>query len=250
MNSDKTLTNEYVRSYYDTFLSKYDGEYAHYRWQAGPVEKLHFRQTKRTLMPYLKATTGAVLEIGGGDGIWTREYIDHVDSLVFLDISKEMIARAQKRFAAVSEKISYVCDDFLQAEISRNHFNTVVSIRNLEYFTDKQLFFSRVHSALTENGRFVLVTKSPQYNRIDVTKEKVLHHGQTDIIELIKMMQQSGFCVVAVYPAIFGKLFRFSVIRVVSTFFHRCIMHLPWKLLPLRPLSYLSESFLIYAEKK
>lgn len=250
MNSDKTLTNEYVRSYYDTFLSKYDGEYAYYRWQAGPVERVHFTQTRRTLMPYLKATSGKVLEIGGGDGVWTQEYVDHIDSLTFLDISKEMIARAQKRFAGISGKISYMCDDFLQAPIPTNHFNTVVSIRNIEYFTDKQLFFARVHTALTHGGRFILVTKSPQYNHIDTSKQKALHHGQTDIMELARMMEHAGLRVVAVYPAIFGKLFRFSIVRGITTFLHRCILLLPWKLLPVKLLSYVSESFLIYAEKK
>lgn len=248
MNTDKNLTSNYVQSYYDTFLSSYDKEYSYYRWQAGPVEKLHFRQTRATLVPYLTTLRGAVLEIGGGDAIWTRHYIEQVESLTFLDISSQMIARAQKRLASFADKISYLNQDFLTAEFREASFDHVVSIRNLEYFTDKQAFLLKVKKSLKTGGTFVLVTKSPTYHKADTGKRKTLHTSQIDIVELLSVMRSQGFMIEAVYPAIFGKLFRVAPVRFVMNVAHRIIRLLPWRILPLRLLARFSESFLIYAK--
>ena len=249
MNSDKNLESAYVRSYYDTFLSKYDKEYAYYRWAAGPVERLHFIQTRRTLLPYFNKITGSVLEIGGGDAVWTREYIDHVQKLTFLDISKEMITRAQKRLVYFSQKITYVNSDFLQNDFPSNSFDHIVSIRNLEYFIDKKHFISEVKRLLKDSGTFLLVTKSPQYSFHDNSQGKLLHTAQIYIKELLKLIKSQGLKVIAVRPAIFGKLFRFSLVRFIFSIFHRILLSLPWKIAPLRFLSYLSESFMIYVQK-
>ncbi len=249
MNSGKNLEPGYVKSYYDGFLSKYEKEYAYYRWQAGPVEKLHFYQTRRALLPYLKILKGSVLEIGGGDAIWTTEYIANADKLTFLDISEEMIQRAGKRLALFSEKISYVNTDFLQSNFTDASFDHIVSIRNLEYFTDKKLFIRKVHNLLRSGGSFVLVTKSPNYHHKDKAKEKTLHTGQIGIVELIHLIEAEGLRVVKVYPAIFGKLFRFSLMRAVSNFLQGIILKMPWNKTFVHMLSYFSESFVIYVKK-
>ena len=249
MNSDKNLNSDYVKSYYDGFLSGYEKEYSYYRWQAGAVEKLHYLQTKRSLAPYLNKVKGTVLEVGGGDAIWTMEYIQNIEKLTFLDISEEMISRAQKRLSNFPEKISFVNQDFLKSDFPESSFDNVVSIRNLEYFTDKNLFMSQVHKLLKKDGNFTLVTKSPKYNLKDSAKEKALHKGQIDIVDLIKLMEGNGLKVIKVYPAIFGKLFRFSFTRSISNILQGIILKMPWNRAFARLLSYFSESFVIYAKK-
>jgi len=249
MDYDKNLESSYVKSYYDSFLSKYDKEYSHYRWQAGPVERLHFSQTNRTLSPYLDRISGQVLEIGGGDGIWTRKYIEKVHHLTFLDISTEMVARAKKRLAKFENKISYVNEDFLKNNFANNTFDQIVSIRNLEYFIDKKSFISEVERLLKKDGKFILVTKSPQYGFYDKARKKTLHTGQIDIKNLIKIIKNQGLQVIDVKPAIFGKAFYFFPTRLIFNFLHKIILKLPKKILPMRILSYLSESFMIYAKK-
>lgn len=249
MNSDKNLDSGYVKSYYDKFLSSYDKEYSYFRWQAGPVEKIHFKQTRRALLPYLKTLRGNVLEIGGGDAIWTREYVEKIDSLTFLDISKEMIARAQNSLKNFNKNITYINDDFLQADLKKDNFDHVVSIRNLEYFTDKNYFINKVNELLKKDGTFVLVTKSPKYNFKNHDQRKTLHTSQIDIKELINLLKNNGLNVLAVYPAIFGKLFRFSFVRFLSNLLQKIILLMPYKILPISLLSYLSESFVIYAKK-
>ncbi len=249
MNSGKNLDPDYVKSYYDGFLSTYENEYAYYRWQAGAVEKLHFLQTKRALMPFLSKLKGSVLEVGGGDAIWTMEYISNIEKLTFLDISEEMISRAGKRLSNFSQKITYVNNDFLQSDFPEGSFDHVVSIRNLEYFTDKKLFIGKVHKLLKEGGSFVLVTKSPKYNLKDNAKDKTLHTGQIGIADLISLIEKEGLKVVKVYPAIFGKFFRFSFMRFVSNVLQGIILKLPWNRMFVRLLSYLSESFVVYVKK-
>ena len=249
MNSGKNLDSGYVKSYYDGFLSKYEKEYAFYRWQAGEVEKIHFYQTRRALVPFLNKLKGSILEIGGGDAIWTMEYISHVNELNFLDISEEMVSRAKKRLNDFSLKINFINNDFVQNDFSGNTFDGIVSIRNLEYFTDKNFFIEKVNKLLKEDGQFVLVTKSPKYHMSDKAKQKTLHTAQIDILELIKMINSSGLRVLEVRPAICGKLFRFSFMRFISNLLHKITLILPWKILPLNLLSRLSESFVIYAKK-
>lgn len=249
MNSGKNLDSAYVKSYYDGFLSSYDGEYAHYRWQAGPVEKLHYLQTERALMPYLKCLQGDVLEIGGGDAVWTMLYVSNASHITFLDISEEMIARARKRLVKFSDKVNFINSDYLAADFSGKRFDHIVSIRNLEYFTDKETFMDRTHGLLKDEGSFVLVTKSPKYNLWDMAKEKTLHTCQIDILDLLALMRKSGFRIESVYPAIFGKLFRFGFTRWLSRALHKATLALPWNNTLLRMYSYLSESFVIYAKK-
>ncbi len=249
MDTGKNLDSDYVKSYYDGFLSSYQNEYSYYRWQAGPVERVHFSQTKRALKPYLDTLRGEVLEIGGGDAAWTLEYISHVDKLTFLDISEEMIARAGKRLAPFSDKITYLNEDFVRADFSGCTFDHVVSVRNLEYFPDKKLFMSKVFSLLNKGGSFVLVTKSPKYHIRDGAKEKALHRGQIRIEELIKLIKSEGLSVEGVYPAIFGKLLRLSIMRSFSNVLHRLILKMPWGTAWARILAYFSESFVVYAKK-
>lgn len=249
MNSDKNLNPDYVKSYYDGFLSKYEKEYSYYRWQAGNVEKLHYFQTKRSLAPYLFKVKGSVLEVGGGDAIWTMEYIANAERLTFLDISEEMIARAKKRLSDFSDKISFVNVDFLKSDFQENSFDNIVSIRNLEYFTDKKLFVSKVGKLLKSGGSFVLVTKSPNYHGKDKAKEKTLHKGQINIIDLINLIESEGMKVKKVYPAIFGKLFRFSLMRAISNSLQWLILKMPWNKTLVKLLSYFSESFVIYVKK-
>lgn len=230
-------------------MSTYDKEYAYYRWQAGPVERLHYAQTRATILPYLNTLGGTVLEIGGGDGIWTKEYVGHIDRLTFLDISSEMIARAQKRLIDSASKCTYTNDDFLNHEFPLASFDHIVSIRNLEYFTNKKFFITKIKNLLKEGGTFVLVTKSPAYNLHDHGKEKALHTAQIDIVDLIAMLRAQGLHIVTVRPAIFGKLFRFGFMRLVSNVLHRLFLVIPSSLVPVRLLAYLSESFLIYVKK-
>ena len=249
MNSMKKLDGNYVKSYYDGFLSGYDKEYSYYRWQAGPVEKIHYSQTKRALVPFLKTLKGNVLEIGGGDAIWTMEYISGIQNLTFLDISQEMISRAQKRLEKFSQKISYVNDDFLINDLSNKKFDHVVSIRNLEYFVDKESVISKIYNQLNGNGTFVLVTKSPKYHLRDSAKQKTLHTSQIQISDLLQLMRSKGFTIKSVRPAIIGKLFRFFPMRLLSHLLHFVTLIIPWKILPIKLLGYISESFVIYAKK-
>lgn len=249
MNSDKNLHPDYVKSYYDGFLSKYEKEYSYYRWQAGEVEKLHYFQTRRSLLPYLQKINGSVLEIGGGDAIWTMEYIENAKSLTFLDISEEMISRAQKRLENFSNKISFVNLDFLKSDFEEKSFDHIVSIRNLEYFTDKKLFISKVSKALKDGGTFVLVTKSPKYHKKDKAKNKALHTGQIEILDLVDLIESENLKVLKVYPAIFGKLFRFHFMRFISNSLQRIILNMSWNRTLVRLLAHFSESFVLYVKK-
>jgi hypothetical protein len=82
------------------------------------------------------------------------------------------------------------------------------------------------------------------------TQKKTLHLAQISIIELIKLIEQNGLAVQTVRPAIFGKLLKFKSIRKISSLMQKIFFIIPLNILPLRAMSYFSESFLIYAKKK
>lgn len=251
MNSEKKLqlTGDYVKNHYNDFLANLSEDYADYRWHNDPVSQSHYDQTYSALSPFFKKITGDVLEIGGGDAMWTMNFILQIQKLVFLDISKEMISRAQKRLVDFNQKIDYQNQNFLENSLVNKTFDFVISIRNLEYFLDKNKFISEVSRVLKEDGHFLLITKSPQYTAHNNTQQKTLHIAQIDINELIHLLKQNNFIIESVRPAIVGKLLRYNFIRKISSILQKIIFSIPMKLIPFKALSYFSESFLIYARK-
>jgi ubiquinone/menaquinone biosynthesis C-methylase UbiE len=167
---------------------------------------------------------------------------------VFLDISQEMIKRAQQRLAESSTKIKYMNVDFLQNNLESNSFDNIISIRNLEYFSDKKAFLNETYRLLKKNGNLLLITKNPTYSS-NVSNRKLLHTSQINIDDLLQMLISCGYKIKCIHPAIFGKLFRFSLFRGLFSLIHRIINLLPIGMTRSKTLSYLSESFLVYAEK-
>lgn len=245
------LSGEYVGQYYDSFLSKLGTYHSDHRWFEGPVNLAHYEQTKKTLeRGFSKIDLGKVFEVGGGDGIWTMLYVEKCSKIFYLDVSLEMLGQAKKRLAQFENKIEYSQGDFLENNFPDTVCNTFVSIRNFEYFVDKKKFLSEVNRLLIKGGSFLLVTKSLHYNVHTQLKSKVLHSKQISISEVISLLKEEGFDIIDVKPAIFGKLLRLKFMRSLSKQIHSVLLSLPWKILPIRLLGFLSESFYIYAKKK
>ncbi len=251
IESKNNLSGEYVGQYYDNFLSTLGTFHSDHRWFEGPVNLIHFNQTKKTLLTFFNTVScEKVFEVGGGDGIWTLLYINVCENLYYLDISFQMLEQAKKRLAESISKISFNQGDFLNNTLEDNIFDTCISIRNFEYFVDKRKFLSEMHRILKEKGNLLLVTKSRDYNAHTNLKEKTLHSKQVSVREVITLLKESGFEILNVKPAIFGKLFRFRFARFISNILHQVLLLIPWKLLPLFLLGFVSESFQIHAQKK
>ncbi len=247
---DQNLDAKYVKEYYDSFLSKDGGEYAYHRWHQTPVHEAHFIQTKRTLKRAFSGVAGDVLEVGGGDAMWTMSYIDKVKHVTYLDVSDEMLSRAKVRLEKNTEKIEFIQGDFLENKLPSGSFDNFISIRNFEYFKDKDFAVKEMNRLLKHEGSLIVVTKSREYNFHTNLKRRTLHSDQIKINHFLSMLKENGFEIEDVKPAILGKLLRFGIFRFISSAIQSFVLILPWRILPIGFLGYLSESFYVKAKKK
>ncbi len=247
--TNNKLDSRYIEKTYDEFLATYQDTYSFYRWFRTPVSRFHYEQSRRALLLVLKKHYEKGLEVGGGDGVWTEFILQHVQSLDFLDISKEMIKRAQERFKN-NNRLTFIQDDFLKNTLGGEQYDLLVSFRNFEYFEDKEKGMSEFSRVLRHNGELIIVTKSPEYDWKGYFNNKAFHSGQISINHLCSLLDKNGFKVIKVLPAIIGKKIGWSLLRPVYHFMQYLLLKLPRSLVPTFLLKYVSESFLVYAVKR
>lgn len=244
------LNPQFVQDTYNSFLSTLPEEYSFYRWQKTPVSRFHHAQTQRALnraLPHVR-TTDRVLEVGGGDGEWTPYFMVHADSLDFVDISEEMIVRAQKRLAQYDGRISYIQKDILHANL-QHQYGLIGAVRNIEYMPDKLAVIRLYYSLLKKDGLLCLVTKNPETDFKGYFKHKKLHSGQIAIHDLQHYLKSVGFSRIHIYPAIIGKKIKYAPIRWIWHMVHYVLLHTPQNLLSLYVTRLFAESFVITAYK-
>lgn len=242
------LTSRYVEQFYDQFLSSSGHSYRWYRWASNPVAQYHYQQTKRLLGMAFSLVKGDVLEIGGGDGLWTEQYLDRVESLVFLDISTEMLKQAQKNLTG-NNKIRFLHQDFLTNDLSAHSFDTIVSIRNFEYFNDKEKAVSELKRLLRPGGRIIMITKNPVADWRRYFAGKTLHSGQVSLAVLKLLAKKHELVIEKILPAIIGKKINWLPFRWLFGLIHRLTVGWNTNILPLTFSQFLSESFLIIIRK-
>lgn len=245
----RELESEYVREQYDSMLRAMPSTYAAHRWDSSPVARAHYLQTRRALLAALpEKAYGRVLEIGGGDGVWTELVLPRAGSLDFLDISEEMIGRARKRLAAFPH-VRYVRADFLEADIEAGAYDLALSVRNLEYMQDKKGAIRAYWSALRSEGRLVIVTKNPGFKRLGSMSEKKLHSQQISVRDLVRLFADQGFTDIDVRPAIIGVGLKYALARIFWSLVQSLLILAPSFLVPHPLLALLCESFVVSAKK-
>jgi len=253
MNSDKRKPPDsvFVRDTYDTLLEKLPQGYSEFRWNENVVSRFHYRQSRRALLRALATVPvkmGRALEVGGGGGAWTPFFAARAAQVDFLDISGEMLREAQSKLARF-QNIRYMHTDFLEWEPEPAAYDLVVSIRNLEYMQDTSAVLARMSRALRQGGTLILSTKNPQFDWKGYFDGKALHGGQIPVATLTTLLHECGFAVTHIYPAIIGKRIRYAPMRFIWDVLQRVSLRLPRSLVPLSLLKYISESFLIVAQK-
>lgn len=248
--TDQKISGDYVKKTYDEFLSTYKDTYSFYRWFRTPVSLFHYRQSKRAFLSVLKNKTyGKSLEVGGGDGVWTEFLLKHTDSIDFLDISIEMIKRAQERFKNTPQ-ISFINTDFFKNTLPSAQYDFLLSFRNFEYFENQEKGIQEFSRLLKDKGEIIIVTKSPEYDWKGYFNNKKFHSAQISITKLSMLLEKNNFRIVRALPAIMGKKISWAPVRIVFDALQIIVLHLPQFLIPNFLFKYVSESYLIYAVKK
>lgn len=246
------MSEEYVKKYYKKALGKLDMPYADFRWfrSDSPSYSLaEYRETKRAIQKALgERRYGSVLEVGGGDGVWTELLLDRSKFITELDMSEEMIGALKKRLGARNDT-KFICGDFLKNDLPPASFDFVYAIRCFEYFSDKQRAIQEMYRLLKKNGEVLIVTKNPYYVSFRKKKSKVLHSSQIAVDDLKNLLLREGFDVLFARPAIFGKKFDWFLARVVFEALHNLTLSRFSWIVPSVVQKHLSESFIMYAKK-
>lgn len=250
--------NARTRDHYNSLLTELSDDYVDYRWKSHPLQRLHYLQTRLTLRGFLKTHVGHVdrmLEIGCGPGTWTDTLLSHADELTLLDISREMLCEAKKKYDN-EKRVSLVCGDFNSGVISRHDtFDAVVSIRALEYMSSKEDAVRIASRLLKPEGVLLVITKNPQWR--DAKGESGLYDDESEGIHsdwvslksLSEMVRRQGLNVLAVRPAAMGS-YEFPLSNTVGRFSCHVLHRLLVNFSIYQPSARLVESYALAARNQ
>jgi len=194
------------------FFDKDASRYFNSRWSGSSVATCDYEITKRVLLHELAlARDDRVLEIGCGPGTWTGLVAPQVESVTAVDISAEMIRIAQKR--AESSHVRFWHGDFMQFD-DQEPYDSVFSVRVLEYFSDKLQVIHRIATLVKPEGRLVIIAKSTP--TLLTLRREVIQRALPRIFQsnigppsrrisasaLSQLMKEAGFSQVRYYPVV------------------------------------------------
>lgn len=217
---DTTLTNSYVKDYYDTQVGALDS-YEQDRWHSSPVREFEYQQTARALRAALRGRVyERAIEIGPGDGVWTniiREFV--TGPMHLIEQSKEMLDGAKKKLEALSS-LSFEHADF---EESKPPFTAdlIVASRCFEYFANKERALSHMERHLAVGGRIVIITKNPSMITGTSVRQKVLHSDQISPRKMREAVIGAGLKIESRFPAVIRLKASYAPMRSLFDVIHR-----------------------------
>ncbi len=262
-----------IADHYNRLLQDLEGEYIQQRWGDSEIKRRHFRQTELAIGRALEqlGSIGDVLEIGCGPAVWTPLFISDARSVSLLDISEEMLKQARTRIATLGDgknaaKVRYTHGDFIEVEVAKAAYDTIVSARAFEYMSNKQAFVDKCFSVLRPGGTLILVTKNRNWydlkrstrvlNRLPADQIPVERAMQLDLVgwrDTLAMLARAGFSERAAYPVIIGSydfpLFSRRPGLAIADLLHRVAYRRQLDSV-VRVLDPLTESFLVVGTRK
>ena len=122
------------------------------------------------------ASTGDVLDLACGQGLWTRRLLEHADSVTSRDASGEMLAIAARRVR--DDRVRFVQADLFEWESDRRYdvvfFGFWLSHVPLERF---ERFWSRVDRWLAPGGRILFIDDARR------TPEELVFGEASEVVE-------------------------------------------------------------------
>jgi SAM-dependent methyltransferase len=117
-------------------------------WVVNRVAELG-RQGKTTL-----------LDIGSGTGRWTKQFAQHMDLVLGIDCTREMVRIAKKTNPAPNVK--YAHGNFLNSKL--NGCDIVTALASLHYFKSREELnqvYEQIRETLNPNGHFIFYAPHP-----------------------------------------------------------------------------------------
>ena len=218
-SSREIKTSAQIRSYYDTRIPSLDQEYWRFRWDASPLKREHYRQTRDCIEAALGGCRfDRVAEVGSGPLVWTPNIRTRAAFVAAIDLSLAMLRNADPARAASGERC---CADAGRLPLADGAVDAICSFRAFEYFPDKQGVLHEFARVIRPGGRLWLITKNNEYGgygRHDQSsrpaEQQMLHSGNVRSSDVAEMLTAAGFTDIRVQPVIVGRTRRLPIWRV------------------------------------
>jgi len=97
------------------------------------------------------------LEIGSGPGTWTEYIVQKFNTIHAVELSETMIKEAKKNKNLT--EVEFYHSDFLEFQTSEK-YDTIISVRSFEYFSDKSAFLKKCYELLKPGGIILIISKT------------------------------------------------------------------------------------------
>ena len=117
-----------------------------------------------------------VLDLGCGTGLELAEYYKLCPSakVTGIDLSGGMLAELKRKFA--DKDLQLIHGSYFDVPLGENAFDCAVSVESLHHFEQKEkiVLYTKLHSALKENGYFILTDYFALSNEEERTHRQTL----------------------------------------------------------------------------
>lgn len=241
-----------IRSYYDNRIPDLDQEYWRFRWDASPIKREHYRQTRDRIDAALEGRRfDRVAEVGCGPLVWTPNIRARARFVAAVDLSFAMLMNADPVRRPAGARC---CADAGRLPFGQASVDAVCSFRAFEYFPDKPAVLREFARVTKPGGWLALITKNSEYRGYGhaahtsrPASQQMLHSGNVGAADVEAMLRAAGYDDIRVHPVIVGRT-RFIPLWRASAFLMR-VLKPRWRTGLPAWISGITESYLLTARR-
>lgn len=175
------------------------------KYAASPIPDRPAYETKIQKIKTFLTKEKVVLDIGCGTGTQCDDIADKVKHVTGIDISRKLLAIAEKRKAKRKlDNIEFLKTSLFDEHFQPGSFDVVMAFHVLHFFEDIDAVFMRIHDLLKPDGMFISETAClGEKNKLMGKALRVAGHlGFLPLINLLTTRQleqalvKAGFCIV------------------------------------------------------
>jgi 2-polyprenyl-3-methyl-5-hydroxy-6-metoxy-1,4-benzoquinol methylase len=166
----------------------YNWDYLDTKSYNNKVGQYKFRREFDFIINNAKNNFERVLDIAGGSGRFSIPLREYSKKITVIDINQTAIQMLKER----DMNINAICGDFIKTEI-QGTYSAIICIEALGYFDNLELFFNKINSLLSNDGRFILHYNNPRswrylLRKIKHWRSRYYPYHEINIKELIKIL--------------------------------------------------------------
>jgi 2-polyprenyl-3-methyl-5-hydroxy-6-metoxy-1,4-benzoquinol methylase len=171
----------------------YNWDYLDEKAYNNKVGRYKFRRQFNFITDNANGNFDNILDIAGGSGRLAIPLCDYSNKITVIDLNQDALELLSIR----EQRIRLINNDFNSLEISEK-FSLIICIEAIGYFDDWKMFFDKISTIITENGRFIFTYTNPLSWRFFLRRLKHLKtgsHSYNDmkLNDLKEILDKSGF---------------------------------------------------------